>query len=386
VNGRIFNTVVRYKNGVMMNRKLKITFILPGAGIRPSGGFKVVYEYANRLSRLGHQVTVIHPAFVWRHKGLREIVRSLIKYYYRKTIGGYRPDIWFDVDSSVRLLWVPFPSDRYIPDGDAIIATAWGTAEWVCGCSASKGRGYYLIQSLETWAGPEEKVYATWRAPLRQIVIANWLMDIAKGLGVEAVLIPNGLNSDEFEMDISPEDRDPKRIMMLYHKDDLKGSAEGIEALSMVRLEEPEIKAVLFGVPPRPASLPEWIEYHQQPKRALLRALYNHAAIFVAPSWIEGWPLPPAEAMLCGAALVATDIGGHREYAFHDDTALLSPSKDPLGLADNILRLVRDPSMRVSLATRGHKYIQQFTWERATDRLESVLCECSENIMTVTAV
>jgi glycosyltransferase involved in cell wall biosynthesis len=266
-------------------------------------------------------------------------------------------------------------SEKWIPKGDVVIATAWLTAEWVSHYSPDKGRGFYLIQGLETWSGSGEKVYATWKSPLKKIVIANWLLDIVKSLGEEAVYIPNGLNTDEFQMDVPPEERDPKRIMMLYHNVDMKGSADGIEALSMVRRKEPEIRVTLFGVPPRPASLPEWVDYHQQPERPFLRALYNQAAIFVAPSWTEGWGLPPSEAMLCGAALVATDIGGHREFAFHEDTALLSPAKEPRRLADNILRLVRDPAMRARVATQGHEYIQQFTWERASAKLESILCE-----------
>jgi glycosyltransferase involved in cell wall biosynthesis len=266
-------------------------------------------------------------------------------------------------------------SEKWIPKGDVVIATAWPTAEWISQYSTDKGKRFYLIQHLETWYGSEEEVYATWKAPLKKIVIANWLLDVAKDLGEEAVYIPNGLSADEFRLDTPPKGRDPKRIMMLYHNVDWKGSADGIEALLMAKMEEPEIRAILFGVPARPAFLPNWIDYYQKPERHLLRELYNQAAIFVAPSWTEGWGLPPSEAMLCGAALVATDIGGHREFAFQEDTALISPAKEPRRLADNILRLVRDPEMRVRLATRGHEYIQQFTWERATEKLESTLRE-----------
>lgn len=288
----------------------------------------------------------------------------------------FRPDRWFRVDPNVRLLCVPGLSEKWIPKGDVVIATAWLTAEWVSHYSADKGRGFYLIQHLETWDGPEKRVYATWKAPLKKIVIANWLLDIAKSLGEEAVYIPNGLSANEFQMDTVPQERDSTRLMMMYHEANWKGSKDGIEALLIVHLKEPEIKVTLFGLPARPAFLPEWINYYQRPERHLLRALYNQAAIFIAPSWTEGWGLPPSEAMLCGAALVATDIGGHREYAFHEKTALLSPVKDPQGLANNILRLVRDSTMRVHLATRGHEYIQQFTWKRASDHLESVLSEC----------
>jgi glycosyltransferase involved in cell wall biosynthesis len=354
--------------------KLKIVFALPGSGIVPVGGFKVVYEYANRLSRKGHQVVVVHSARACsRDMSLLDYLKNGIRYLQYSMGKNFRPDSWFQVDQDVSLLCAPNLSERWIPNCDVIIATAWQTADWVSHYSVDKGRGFYLIQSLETWAGSEEKVYATWKAPLKKIVIANWLLDIAKSMGENATYIPNGLSTDEFDIDITPKERDPGRVMMLYHQASLKGSADGLEAFSRVRQQDPSLKVTLFGIPARPLSLPQWIDYYQQPERHILRELYNHAAIFVAPSWIEGWPLPPSEAMLCGAALVATDIGGHREFAFHEDTALLSPVKDPQSLANNILRLMRDSKLRVNLATQGHKYIQQFTWERATDRLESTL-------------
>ena len=39
---------------------MRITFILPGLSRYPSGGFKVVYQYANKFAEDGHQVTIIH--------------------------------------------------------------------------------------------------------------------------------------------------------------------------------------------------------------------------------------------------------------------------------------------------------------------------------------
>ena len=45
-----------------MINSLRITFVLPFAGTYPCGGPKVVYEYANGLTRKGHLVTVVHPA------------------------------------------------------------------------------------------------------------------------------------------------------------------------------------------------------------------------------------------------------------------------------------------------------------------------------------
>ena len=331
----------------------------------------MVYEYANYLSRRGHDVTVVHLALSCSDKGLRGSVVSMLRYLRRRN--SFKPTSWFPIDSSVRLLWVRSPSVQNIPDGDVIVATAWPTAEWVASYPASKGRQFYLIQHLETWTGSEQRVVATWKLPLTKIVIAKWLEIIATRLGESSVYIPNGIDFSKFIMRTPPEDRVSGRIMMLYHTLNWKGSADGLKALLIVRDHVPDIRPVLFGVPGRPRGLPEWIEYIQCPSQERLRDLYNEASIFVAPSWAEGWPLPPAEALISGAALVATDIGGHREYAVHEVTALLSPAKEPHALAANILRLLHDRDLRVRLAAQGNKFVQQFSWERAGNAMESLL-------------
>src|SRR5262245_50724866 len=58
-------------------KSVKITFVLPMYLNSPSGGFKVVYEYANRLQERGHKVSVVHPRNIERRSGASEIVKSL---------------------------------------------------------------------------------------------------------------------------------------------------------------------------------------------------------------------------------------------------------------------------------------------------------------------
>src|ERR1700676_3549754 len=161
--------------------------------------------------------------------------------------------------------------------------------------------------------------------------------------------------------------------MMLFPDAEWKGCEEGLQALSLVRDQDPTIRVSLFGVPIRPKSLPAWIDYSQSPSPKLLRELYNQAAIFVAPSRTEGWGLTGCEALLCGAALVATDIDGHREFAFDGQTALTSPARSPSALAENILRLIQDPGLRIQLAKHGFQFVRQFTWERASSSFEAAL-------------
>lgn len=350
----------------------RITFLLPGAGKTPSGGHKVVYEYANHLAARGYTVSIVHPAILQNHTPHERVVRFL-RYIYYKTTNSFKPDLWFRIDPRVQLFWVPTLNEANIPDGDIVIATAWQTAEVVARYSTVKGKKVYLIQGLETWSGPEERVVSTWKLPMEIIVISKWLLDFGHNLGAAPHYIPNGLDFTAFGVDINPEDRDPNHVIMLYHTNPIKGSKQGLEALKIAKMQNPSLQASLFGTPSAPHDLPHWIKYYRCPEQEVLRQLYNRASIFISPSWMEGWGLPASEALMCGTALVATDIGGHREYAIHGQTALLAPPQNSEALAAHLINLTSDSATRVALARRGNELIQKFTWTRAIDSFEQVI-------------
>ena len=356
-----------------MSRSLKISFVLPRTGEWPSGGFRIIYEHANHLARSGHSVTIVHPGRLVINPTMLDHVKNTVRYALKKMNGRYTPHPWLKMEPNIRFEVAPSLAERYVPDGDVVIATAWQTAEWAREYSPSKGRRFYLIQHLETWNGPEDRVYATWKAPLQKVVPSKWLAEIAENMGENAIYIPYGLDVDAFQIVTPSQDRKSTELMMLYHNAKWKGCDDGLEALHLVREQVPDIHVNFFGVPDRPASLPDWIDYHQSPSAKHLRELYNQAAIFVAPSRTEGWGLTGCEALLCGAALAATDIDGHREFAFHEKTALTSPVRTPAALAENVVRLIRDNDLRIHLAKSGNEFVRQLTYERSGTRFEAAL-------------
>jgi glycosyltransferase involved in cell wall biosynthesis len=350
---------------------MKISFILPIYSTKPVGGYKVVYEYANNLIMLGHDVSIIHPCvYPVCSNNFGEQFKNKLKLLRNESI--YQKVNWENVDSKVQILHVPDLKAIYIPEADVIIATAWKTAELAAEYPDSKGRKYYLIQHYETWDGPEEMVNATWRSPLKKVVIAKWLYAKGLELGVnetDMVHIPNGIDIKKFNVYRDIKKRE-QCVSMLYSNLDWKGSEDGIRALQMAKENHPKLKAKLFGTVPKPSSLPEWIEYFKNPRKdVLINEIYNDSSIYLCPSWMEGWGLPPAESMACGCAVVSTDNGGIKDYAIHEQTALLSTVRVISGLAFNLNRLLDDDLLRSEIAMRGHKNIQNFTWEKATDKL-----------------
>ncbi|MEO6693615.1 MAG: glycosyltransferase family 4 protein [Ignavibacteria bacterium] len=348
-----------------------INFILPFAGNKPIGGFKIVYEYANRLSERGHKINLIHPSYTFKDSFINNI-KYFISYYFRKINKSFLPE-WFSLNKRVNVMWIRSIKNKCIPDADILIATAWRTAACSSKLNPEKGKKFYFIQHYEIWNGPEDEVIDTWKMPFKKIVISKWLLEIAESLNQKAEYIPNGLNFKEFGIDNKPTERDSMRVMMLYNELKFKGCESGIAALIELKKSNKNLKAVLFGVPVRPVSLPEWIEYYRSPDRKLLRKLYNECSIFLSPSLSEGFGLTSAEAMMCGAALIASFTSGHKEFVFEGDTALTFEPGNIQQIMDKVLFLIRNNDLRIKLALRWNEFIQTFTWDKAVVNFEKAL-------------
>lgn len=352
---------------------MRITFVLPRYLASPAGGFKVVYEYANRLQARGHQVAILHPRNLNPTSGVVEQTKNYLWPYKIRLQD--RPLVsWFELDKQIKLLLTPDLREDFVPQGDVVIATGYRTVCWVNRYGEDKGRQYYLIQGYESWDGNEEDVRRTWLLPLHKIVIAKWLLKLAQDFGESerATYIPNGLDFEQFKI-TTPIDKRPARVGMLAHPSIWKGTSDGVRALELAHEQLPNMQAILFGAHSRPAELPTWIEYRRQPTAGELLAIYNSCSVFLQPSWTEGWGLTAAEALACGCALVTTDNLGVREFAEDGYSALFSPIKSPELLAQNLMKLFDNDELRQQLAQSGYKRIQEFTWERATNSLERLL-------------
>ena len=114
-------------------------------------------------------------------------------------------------------------------------------------------------------------------------------------------------------------------------------------------------------------------QYVHRPTRSELADLYRACDLFVSASWREGFGVPPLEAMACAAPVVLTDSGGVREYARHEENCLMVPPRDPVALADAMLRVLTEPDLAERLRRNGPPTAARFTWEQAVDRFERAL-------------
>jgi glycosyltransferase involved in cell wall biosynthesis len=97
--------------------------------------------------------------------------------------------------------------------------------------------------------------------------------------------------------------------------------------------------------------------------------LYRSAALVVVPSRFEGFGLPAAEAMACGAPVVATTAGAFPEVIEDGVSGLLVPPRDAPALARAIERLLDDGGLRRELGQGGRRRIEErFSWRETALR------------------
>lgn len=356
---------------------MRVTFLVPGYVRRPSGGIRIVYEYANHLVSRGHSVCVVHPRKIdgLPHHGEVKTYDRLRNSWERWINTVTTPTVkWQMVDPRVMLLYVPSLQPRFVPESDVVFATGWSTVYPLLQYPSSKGVGCYLVQGDESYCADRKVIDDTWQSRLRKVVIARWLERLGLQMGCNDIFyVPNAIDHRRYRL-VCPLDTRPMQVAMMFSSARIKGAAEGIEALRIVRQRYPNLRVVMFGASRATSLIPPWVEYHRDPDQdVIVSHIYNRSSIFLAPSWTEGSPLPPLEAAACGCAIAATDIEGFREH-FHDGaSALLAPPRDPRSLANNLLCLLGDDVLRLRLAQAALEVAAQRDWDRSIDLLEQFL-------------
>lgn len=98
-----------------------------------------------------------------------------------------------------------------------------------------------------------------------------------------------------------------------------------------------------------------------------LLELYNHASLYVFPSFFEGFGLSLIEAMACGLVCACSNNSSLGEIAA--DAALTFDPTKPEEIADAIRRGLTDTALRAELRRRGLLRAADFDWGKHAEKL-----------------
>jgi glycosyltransferase involved in cell wall biosynthesis len=349
---------------------MRITFVLPYAGLQ--GGVRVVAIYAQRLKQRSHSVTIIStPA--------EETLRHRIKSFVLGRRSPAEPSYFKGVDVEHRVLErVRDVTDADVPDADVVIATYYTTAYGVEKLSPRKGAKALFIQNYEVPEGASNpRLDATWRMPMHKITIAKWLVDLARERFSDSCvsLVPNSVDLTQFHAD-ARQKADVPTVGLLYNSFALKGLDTSLKALKIVSSALPNIRLVSFGAeyPDFRLPLPRYASFHYRPPQNQIRKLYAQCDVWLCGSNVEGFHLPPLEAMACRCPVVSTRVGGPMDIIEEGVNGHLVAVRDVQELAKQTLRVLQLPGkVWTHMSEAAHRTAARFTWDDATDLFEQAL-------------
>jgi glycosyltransferase involved in cell wall biosynthesis len=93
-----------------------------------------------------------------------------------------------------------------------------------------------------------------------------------------------------------------------------------------------------------------------------LAPIYSHASMFVYPSLLEGFGLPPLEAMQCGVPVITSNTSSLPEVV--GDAGIMVDPMDKDALCQAMAALFQDRELRDRLALRSRERAATFSWAR----------------------
>jgi glycosyltransferase involved in cell wall biosynthesis len=192
-------------------------------------------------------------------------------------------------------------------------------------------------------------------------------------------VVANGIDLETFHPD-GGAGREPATLLFVGNTDDRRKGAEVLlQALAglpdSVRLRIVDDPYPARSLAPKAVArlgLEGRVEFTGRLAPAALAAEYRRCTLLVQPSWFEGFGLPAAEAMACGAPVIATRAGAVEEIVPPEAGALV-PAGDSAALAETIQCLLDDPPLRERMGAAGARHAEaHFSWRLCAERVVAV--------------
>jgi len=204
-------------------------------------------------------------------------------------------------------------------------------------------------------------------------------------------VIPNGINLNEFENNLSKSEcrkkldlpQDKKIILFFGNIVVYKGPYILLKAISTIKdfikdfelvfagrgeMQEELIKmAKNLGVE-KNIRFSGYVEEHLKP------LYFKSADIFCLPSinLAEAFGIVNLEAMACGVPIVSTKLGGIPDVVESGKNGLLAEPGDEKSLADALIYLLENEDTAKKMGNYGKQKVQDYSWEKIAEQTEEV--------------
>jgi L-malate glycosyltransferase len=202
----------------------------------------------------------------------------------------------------------------------------------------------------------------------RIVTPSRYLVDVFRGFGIEAQVIPNIVDANQ----ISFRQRCPLRPHLVctrgfhtYYCVDVV-----VRAFADVQKVFPEARLDLVGGGDLEAEIRRLVrdlrltavEFKGVIPREEIGRYYDQADIFINASRLDNMPVSVLEAFASGMPVVTTEPEGMSYIVEHERTGLLSPVGDFRALAKNVIRVLQDPQLAERLILNARAEMKRYAW------------------------
>lgn len=309
--------------------------------VEPYGGTKIILQHANKLTENGVKVT-------------------LVSHFPKPN--------WYPIHSEYISIALDREVAEGIPNCDVIVATSWNH---INACIETKKAPVVFFEQGGSHLFGWDTLEQDKRIILKKVLtlprfvytVSNNAAKLLKQIyQIESVdVFHNALDENIFYSTDARQDlTSPYMLMVGSDKDEFKCIPDIIEAFKIINEQGYDLELSWIS---KDEPRNRHGNVYVRPPQETIGDLYRGAKIFVSGSRYESFSLPVLEAMACGCPVVTTVNAGVLEYARDNVNCLFAQVNNPLSLARQVIRLLNDEQLYLSLRNSGIKTAEQFKWD-----------------------
>ncbi len=201
------------------------------------------------------------------------------------------------------------------------------------------------------------------------------IINLLKKFNKNIVIIPNGVDSKLFK----PEKNITQKNNVILFAGRYMETKGIIEIINIAK-KLPQYEFWFVGAGPLKKKIigKNIKDLGFQSQKNLMK-LYNQVSICIFPSWHEAFGNTRLEAMSCGKAIIATNIG-FSEYMEDKKNSILIPTKDENALNDAIIDLMKNDNKRKRIGKKARKKALMYSWRNVAKIYIDTLKKSISNI------
>lgn len=195
------------------------------------------------------------------------------------------------------------------------------------------------------------------------------------------IVLHNAVPDPTPSPDRRPVPGEPCQLLFLGYLSARKGVSELLKALASPAVKRLHWRATLAGDGPidgyralaKDLGILDSVSFTGWLDEKRVSELCAGADVLVLPSYAEGLAMSVLEGLSHGLAVITTPVGAHSEVIEPEVSGILVPPGDIATLADALVRVIEDESLRSRLASGARaRFLEKFDVRRYAARLEQL--------------